>query len=159
LRGLHNYVANLRRALPAEVIVTVPGGYRADLAPEAVDALRFERALASARRAADAATTVAMLEEALGWWRGAPLPDLAGSSVGRAAAIRLGEQRAGAEEDLFQARLGLGEHAALVADLEAAVAAEPLREPAVGPAQPVLPVWAGLESIVRFESSRCDRDM
>jgi DNA-binding winged helix-turn-helix (wHTH) protein len=37
LRGLHNYVANLRRVLPAGLVVTVPGGYRADLDPEAVD--------------------------------------------------------------------------------------------------------------------------
>jgi DNA-binding SARP family transcriptional activator len=41
---------------------------------------------------------------------------------------RLRELRATAAEDLYQARLAQGEHAALVADLEAAVAAEPLRE-------------------------------
>lgn len=35
LRALHNYVANLRRTLPAGVVVTVPGGYRANLVSEA----------------------------------------------------------------------------------------------------------------------------
>jgi DNA-binding SARP family transcriptional activator len=128
LRGLRNYVTNLRRVLPAGVVITVPDGYLADLAPEAVDALRFERAVASARGAADVRSTAALLGEALGWWRGPPLPDLAGSSVGGAEATRLAELRAAAMEDLYQARLALGEHAALVADLEAAVAAEPLRE-------------------------------
>jgi YVTN family beta-propeller protein len=128
LRGLHNYVANLRRVLPAGVVVTVPDGYRADLAPEAVDALRFERTWAAARGTKDPASTAAMLGEALSWWRGPPVPDLAASSVGGGEATRLGELRAAAQEDLYEARLALGEHVALVADLEAAVAAEPLRE-------------------------------
>jgi DNA-binding SARP family transcriptional activator len=82
LRGLHNYVANLRRVLSDGVVVTVPGGHRTDLAPEAVDALRFERAVAAARGAADERRRVAMPGEALGWWRGPPLPDLAASRVG-----------------------------------------------------------------------------
>jgi hypothetical protein len=55
LRGLHNFVANLRRVLPAGTVVTVPGGYRADPAPEAVDALRFEQAVSDANGAADVA--------------------------------------------------------------------------------------------------------
>jgi DNA-binding SARP family transcriptional activator len=127
LRGLHNYVANLRWVLPAGLVVTVPGGYRADLAPDAVDVFRFERAVVAARRTADAATAAAILGEALGWWRGPPLPDLAASSVGAAEATRFNELRAAAQEDLFQARLAQGEHTALVADLEAAVSVEPLR--------------------------------
>jgi hypothetical protein len=43
-------------------------------------------------------------------------------------ATRLGDLRATAVEDLNQARLALGEHAAAVADLEVAVAVDPLRE-------------------------------
>ena len=47
----------------------------------------------------------AILGEALGWWRGPPLPDLAGSSVDGAEATRLSELRAVAQEELCQARL------------------------------------------------------
>jgi DNA-binding SARP family transcriptional activator len=75
LRGLHNYVANLRRVLPAGVVVTVPGGYRAVPGPRGVEGVRFERAMVSARRAAgDAARAAALPEEVLGCWRGPPLP-------------------------------------------------------------------------------------
>jgi DNA-binding SARP family transcriptional activator len=45
-----------------------------------------------------------------------------------AAAARLEELRRGAEEDLADVRLALGEHQAAVADLQAGAAAEPLRE-------------------------------
>jgi DNA-binding SARP family transcriptional activator/tetratricopeptide (TPR) repeat protein len=128
LRGLHNYVANLRRVLPAGVVATVTGGYRADLGSEDVDALCFERAVAAARGAADGTTSMGLLEEALAWWRGPPLADLAASSVGVAEITRLAELRAVAEEELFEARLAGGEHTSVVADLEAAVATEPLRE-------------------------------
>ncbi len=38
------------------------------------------------------------------------------------------ERRAAAQEDLFEARLQLGDHQSLVADLWPAVAAEPLRQ-------------------------------
>jgi hypothetical protein len=84
--------------------------------------------VAAAREAASTASTIAILEVALASWRGPPLADLAGSSVGAAATARLNELRATAQEDLYQARLAQGEHAAVVADLQAAVVAEPLRE-------------------------------
>jgi DNA-binding SARP family transcriptional activator len=128
LKALHNYVSKLRRILPAGVVATVPGGYRADLAPDAVDAVRFQRAVAGAWRAADVSATVGVLEEALAMWRGPPLADLSASSVGMAERTRLTELRADAEEELYEARLAQGEHPRVVAGLEAAVAAEPLRE-------------------------------
>ncbi len=54
--------------------------------------------------------------------------ELSEQPVGAAEATRLVELRRMAVEDLFEARLRLGEHQALVGDLDAAVAAEPLRE-------------------------------
>ena len=56
------------------------------------------------------------------------VPDLADCLAGLEEAARLEEVRRGAEEDLAEARLALGQHHSLVADLEVAVAREPLRE-------------------------------
>ncbi|MBO0731957.1 MAG: AfsR/SARP family transcriptional regulator, partial [Acidimicrobiaceae bacterium] len=130
MKALHNYVSNIRRVLPAGSVVTVPGGYRAGWPPEHVDALRFERAIVNARRAlaTDPSASAAILQETLALWRGSPLVDLTGSSLGIAEATRLAELRRGAEEDLFDARLAAGEHGEVVADLELAVRREPLRE-------------------------------
>ncbi len=68
------------------------------------------------------------LRAALGLWRGDPLVELADHLVGLAEAARLVELRRAGEDLLADGRLGLGEHAGLVGDLERAVAAEPLRE-------------------------------
>ena len=127
--AVQTYVSNLRKALPPGTVVTVPGGYRATIEPGAVDAVGFEGAVAAARAAAgNPALRAETLTAALGLWRGVPLVDLAASAVGVAEATRLGELRRAAEEDLFQARLDGGDQVAVVADLEVAVAAEPLRE-------------------------------
>jgi DNA-binding SARP family transcriptional activator len=129
LRAVHTYVSNLRRVLPEGAVVTVPGGYRAELRPETVDTDRFERAVRAARLAAgDASKVVALLETALALWRGSALPDLAESIMGLAEVARLEELRRAAEEDLHEARLAKGDHTAVVGDLEAAAQAEPLRE-------------------------------
>ena len=48
--------------------------------------------------------------------------------MGPAESVGLMERKASAEEDLFEGRLQLGDHEALVADLWPAVEAEPLRQ-------------------------------
>ena len=70
-----------------------------------VEASTRKRAVAAARGTANPAGMAAILGEALGWWRGPPLPDLAGSSADGAEATRLSELRAVAQEELCQARL------------------------------------------------------
>jgi len=130
-KALQIYISALRRSLPAGTIETSPGGYQLRTDPDRIDATRFERLIRSGSRAVDdhdPAGAAAELGEALGLWRGEPLVELAGQPAGMAERARLAELRRGAEEALVDARLGLGEHAALVGDLEAAVAAEPLRE-------------------------------
>jgi DNA-binding SARP family transcriptional activator len=125
------YVSSLRRALPPGAIETIAGGYRLAVAASDVDASRFEQlahdghADLSGERFGAAA---AGLGRALGLWRGTPLTELAGQPAGRAEVTRLEELRHGCGEDLAEARLALGEHAIMIADLETAVAAEPLRE-------------------------------
>jgi hypothetical protein len=61
--------------------------------------------------------------------RGEPLVDLTdGPAGGATEVVGIMERRATAEEDLFEARLQLGDHQNLMADLRPAVEAEPLRQ-------------------------------
>ena len=129
---VQGYVSRLRRALPAGTITTVAGGYVLALEPHQVDAERFEALVDGARRPGPqtgiSMTRPGLLREALHLWRGRPLVDLTDQPFGMAEAARLEELRRGAEEDLADARLAVGEHRDAVAGLEAAVADEPLRE-------------------------------
>ena len=133
--ALQALVSRLRRALEAvgagERLVSRLSGYLLAVAPDQVDALRFERLAAEghahllARRHREAVTT---LRGALDLWRGPALADFAGEPFAVANATRLEELRLGALEDRIAAELALGEHARLVGELEALVAEQPLRE-------------------------------
>ena len=130
-KALQTYVSRLRRVLPAGVIRTVGDGYALAVGPGDVDAGRFESLVARARRLADDGNVddaVGLFVDALSLWRGRALIDLLDQPTGMAEAARLEELRRGAEEDLVEARLTLGEHLTVVAEAEALVAAEPLRE-------------------------------
>src|SRR5829696_1110488 len=73
VKMVHVYVSQLRKVLPAGSLQTRPPGYRVEIAPEAVDLLRFERLRQEAREAmadADAATAAQRLEAELTLWRG-----------------------------------------------------------------------------------------
>src|SRR5438552_582057 len=98
---IQNSVWQLRRLLEPEngaprVLVTRGHGYELRIAPEQVDAKRFERlleegkqALASGEEAAAART----LREALGLWHGGALADFAGDAFAQAEIARLEELR------------------------------------------------------------------
>jgi DNA-binding SARP family transcriptional activator len=131
--ALQSLVSRLRRALPGKPAVrSVPGGYRLEVPPEAVDALRFERLAREGQRAlrrGEAAAAARLLREALGLWRGEALADVAQAPFAAAAAVRLAELWLTATEDRVEADLQVApEHADLVAELEALVAVHPLRE-------------------------------
>ncbi|WP_344717966.1 BTAD domain-containing putative transcriptional regulator [Pseudonocardia yunnanensis] len=133
IHALHSLVSRLRRALPVDgQVCSVAGGYRLELPPEAVDAVRFER-LARAGRAAlqesDAHTARSVLGEALALWRGAALADVADEPFAAADIARLDELRLAATEDRAQAELlGGAQPAVLVAELTALTTAHPRRE-------------------------------
>src|SRR5436190_10304560 len=74
--ALQRLASRLRKALPSGLIEGQPGGYRLAVAPDAVDALRFERLLAQARRE-EGTARVRLLREALALWRGAVMLDVA----------------------------------------------------------------------------------
>ncbi|HLN16220.1 MAG TPA: BTAD domain-containing putative transcriptional regulator [Acidimicrobiales bacterium] len=129
--ALQNHIVALRRLLGPESIETTPQSYRLVGPKDMVDTFRFER---RAGRGHDLllsghpGAAVAELRLALELWRGDPLPDLVDSPDGAGEVAGLLERRAGAEEDLFEGRLQLGDHEGVVPDLTAAVDEEPLRE-------------------------------
>lgn len=127
--ALQRLVSRLRKALPAGLIEGHPAGYRLMVAPEAVDAVRFERLVAQAR-AASGAARLQLLRAALALWRGPALADagLAGCDALDAAVTRLERLRLAALEDRFDAEAALGHGAELIAELADLVDAHPERE-------------------------------
>jgi DNA-binding SARP family transcriptional activator len=153
---LQGYVAGLRRALeperaaraPATVLVTEGAGYALHLAPEQLDAARFDTAVAIVHQQLGSAALVPVaggsspavppredldaavgrLDEALALWRGTPYADLEDAPAASAERFRLEELRLVALEDRAVAALALGRHATVAAELEALTATHPLRE-------------------------------
>jgi predicted ATPase/DNA-binding SARP family transcriptional activator len=130
--SLQTYVARVRGALrrwgSSAGVTTHAAGYALDVEPDQVDSVRFERLLTFARAGTDAAQKVAVLDEALGLWRGPAFVDLASTDAGRGVSLRLEELWLAAAQIRVDALLELGRYAEAVADLEAAVAAQPLQE-------------------------------
>ncbi|HEX7311802.1 MAG TPA: BTAD domain-containing putative transcriptional regulator [Gaiellaceae bacterium] len=130
-KALQVQVSRLRRALEADVLRTLPGGYLLDVDPGEFDLRRFEELAAAGRELlaqGDAAAARGTLNEALELWRGTPLAEFAANPLARREAGRLEELRLTALEDRIDADLALGAHGQLVGELEALVARHPLRE-------------------------------
>ena len=139
--AVQTFVGALRRALepdrpprsPARLLVTAAPGYALRARPQDTDAGRFEAAidaagpLLAAGRAADAH---AALDGALALWRGPAYAEVAGAAWARGEAARLEELRLVAIERRADAAIALGRAGTAGADLEALVAATPLREEA-----------------------------
>jgi DNA-binding SARP family transcriptional activator len=131
---LQNYVKRLRQALGPggyERIVTRPAGYLIEVGPGELDVTRFgelEQAGRAAARDAAWADAVAQLGAALALWRGEPLADVPSHVLTQAEVPRLAEMRLGALEARIDADLHLGRHREVIAELQALIAAEPLRE-------------------------------
>lgn len=126
-------VAELRRALAddgARLVVTQSPGYRICVEGEALDVAVFDGRVEAARQAALAdrhEDAVALYDEALELWRGAPLDGVTGSHVAVEVA-RLTEQRAAALEGRAEGLLRLGRTHDAVVELGRVVAEHPLRE-------------------------------
>ncbi|WP_430500956.1 BTAD domain-containing putative transcriptional regulator [Micromonospora trifolii] len=139
--AIRTFVADLRRALepdrpprqPPRILVTEPPGYALKAAPEAVDAGRFEAAVAEAARllaAGRPTPALAALDTALGLWRGPAYADCANESWAVAEINRLDELRMLAVERRAEALLAVGRPDEAAADLPAHLASHPLREDA-----------------------------
>jgi DNA-binding SARP family transcriptional activator len=124
------YVSQLRKSLPADVLLTRPPGYLVQVDPEAIDVVRFDRLRRTGRaalEAGEAATAATHLRDALELWRGEALAEFA-EPFAQAERNHLDELRLSCLEDRFEADLMQGRHAELVGELGAEVARFPLRE-------------------------------
>jgi DNA-binding SARP family transcriptional activator/tetratricopeptide (TPR) repeat protein len=134
-RTLHVCLTRARASLAAagvpDLIVSTPGGYRADIEPDAVDVTRFRRAV---DRAIDEATRddpdggSDAMAEARRLWRGEPFTDIPSDYLHRRYGLQLTEQRLQAAEQWIDRRLATGHYADAVNELAELTAAYPLRE-------------------------------
>ncbi len=124
--AVRTFVAALRRALEPSrpprtrptILVTEGPGYALRVAPDAVDAWRFEAAVAAG----------GPLDEALGWWRGPAYADFPEAPWARAERSRLTELRLQAVESRAAQWLSAGRTALAVPALDAHVTEHPWRE-------------------------------
>lgn len=132
--ALRQVIFRLRRGLGAALASRVqraPDGYRLAVRAGELDLTAF-RALAADGHAladqADHAAAERSLAAALRLWSNPPLPDL--PEVLAVSQYRAGllDQRRGAEDALYDARLALGQHQQVIGDIRALVTADPLRE-------------------------------
>ena len=126
--SLRSCVYGIRKALPdASRLRTHPSGYLICVQPGEFDLDEF-RDFASRGRDAldggDARVAAALLTKSLSLWREPPLADLPAVP----ARDRLLDQRKETQDALNDARLALGEHRQLLAELRSVVAVDPLHE-------------------------------
>ncbi|MEE6262477.1 AfsR/SARP family transcriptional regulator [Plantactinospora sonchi] len=130
---LYSYLSRLRQAL-SEVdgveIIRRPGGYLLTVDPARVDLHLFRRLVSQARTAADGQAP-ALLDRALGLWRGEPFAGVETPWFDNLRATLLAERDA-ATLDRTDLLLRCGEHAALLPGLAEQVAARPLDERLAG---------------------------
>ena len=140
-KNVHALISKIRRRLENDpagvdpgqngVLLTRPHGYILTVADGELDLHRFQSLLDEGRRAlaaGDADAAAATLRRALALWRGPPLAEFAFDSFADVEIARLEELRLSALEDRIEADLALGRHNDLIAELEALVAHNPLRE-------------------------------
>jgi DNA-binding SARP family transcriptional activator len=151
-------VSQLRKALvlAAERLETRPPGYVLRLGQNELDLERFSRLVAEAD-GAEPAVAAEQLREALALWRGPPLAEFAYEAFAGPAIARLEELRLAALERRIDADLALGRHAAVVGELEALVAEEPLREQLRG--QLMLALYRSGRQAEALEAFRTGRRM
>jgi DNA-binding SARP family transcriptional activator/tetratricopeptide (TPR) repeat protein len=131
--NLQSYVSDLRRLIGGgrDRLRTVRSGYLLRVTADELDLMRFEKLAEHGRdamRQGRHATAVEQLGRAAGLWRGPVAEGLPIPEPLRAELDRLEELRLVVQEDWVDARLAVGGHADLVAELAALTRRHPLRE-------------------------------
>lgn len=125
-------MCEVRRILAAPGrLVTHRFGYQIMIEPGQLDSASFRSLAARGRAALDGGRTdeaARLLQQACGLWRDPPLADLPDTPLMRLLATALLEQRRDAEELLIDARLSLGQHLEVLAQVRECIAADALRE-------------------------------
>jgi DNA-binding SARP family transcriptional activator len=128
--SVQTYISHLRRALGADRIASNGQGYTVRVRSEEFDRSQFDALVAEGQRLRttepDRAATI--LRDALDLWRGPPFADLADAASLQPEITRLTEARMAVLEARIGADLDAGRDLELVGELEALVAANPLRE-------------------------------
>ena len=136
-KRLHMGVLRLRKALApldgqgGSRLRTVGGGYLLSVGAGEVDVELFSERVRDGRRLledGDPLRASELLAEALGWWRGPPLAEVAFEDFAQAEIRRLDELRLVALETRIEAELQQGHHADLIPELEGLLAEQPTRE-------------------------------
>jgi DNA-binding SARP family transcriptional activator/pimeloyl-ACP methyl ester carboxylesterase len=130
VKMIHVYVSQLRKSLPAGVLCTRPPGYALELSGEDVlDLNEFERLRTAGHAALQDREPLAAerLRQALALWRGPALAEFTEPFAAPEGA-RLEELRLCCVEERLEADLAHGARDEVVPELEALVAAHPLRE-------------------------------
>jgi DNA-binding SARP family transcriptional activator len=125
---------DLRRALAGQGddrLITHQSGYRVVVEPGELDAASFGALAAHGRAALDSGSAedaARLLGQACSLWRQPPLIDLPDTPAMQLTANALLQQRRDVQEWLVDARLALGQEHEVLAQIRAAVAADPLAE-------------------------------
>ncbi|MFF0158186.1 BTAD domain-containing putative transcriptional regulator [Streptomyces sp. NPDC005263] len=126
--ALQALVGRLRRALGADAVASVDGGYRLTAPPDDVDLHRFERLAGEGTRAladGDPAKAAVVLDDALALWGGPALADLPDRT---AEAARWETRRLDARRARHTAALALGHADQALPELTALCDSHPLDE-------------------------------
>lgn len=126
-------VSELRRLIGANHIVARRPGYLLDVDPASVDALHARTLITRARAATSTGTDAGsqLYADALAMWRGPALASVSESPFALVATAPWDELRLAAFEERARLEVTAGRLRPLIAELEAAVAEHPLREPLV----------------------------
>ncbi|WP_237531361.1 BTAD domain-containing putative transcriptional regulator [Streptomyces sp. SID3212] len=116
-------------------LLTQPPGYMMRVEPEQVDLHRFHTWVEEGREkmAQGASESAAsLLHDALALWRGPALADLVEAGIEWPELVAVQRARLDVMEDYFDTQLACGRHHVVLAELEAMVKAQPLKERSCG---------------------------
>jgi DNA-binding SARP family transcriptional activator len=132
---LHSHVARLRSTLDPDRsggrgfrLLRRGDGYLAETDPGAVDVHRFRERVGQGRRTSEPGERARLLREALSYWRGPLLADVATERMRDRIGVGLEELRLSALESCLEAELDCGRHRELLPELADLVRQHPDRE-------------------------------